>query len=389
MPMTPETWEQISDKFKEGVIPNVVETHRAYLEKTRQGLDAWWHEKDEKHFLRLFNGRKHLNTLFTNEATVLSESSIMAELAPRQSDVADRLDAESATALQRMGWATERMQGALGWREQHAKTTNNFAHSAIEALNEILAMCPSDVQQQTAQITRMKHTERLPEVMTDLKNAIFMQEADQVVILARRVRSLLKGATQEALSPERFFTANKSPVNAEKDSGKSLVNPSPAVWAKVEQLTTQAEDHSDPNAQKKALQGILVLLEADKVEMSKITDKDPSRRVAGNPDASFSDSMDKMRENINRATGWSGTTEYDLQQVQATAQQEQTLVDQAATNLDSTAVTVAQTYAAEKQMWEDEAETHGEYHTNHHYLTVEWTQRALELLTRDSPSLTP
>ena len=94
--------------------------------------------------------------------------------------------------------------------------------------------------------------------------------------------------------------------------------------------------------------------------------------------------LEKIDENVKRATGWFGTVEYDTSEVNAAKTQH----DFALQEQGEVAQQVAQTYAEEAQEWEQNTATHTRYHANHRGLTVAWARQAIALLeTETSDSL--
>lgn len=181
---------------------------------------------------------------------------------------------------------------------------------------------------------------------------------------------------------ERFaFPPPESMAKLQGASEQAL--PAPTLnWESARKHLAQARKHiaqQDATQATESLQQIVSLLEDIDLEVPELSDADLQHPLET--------ALDKVQENIDRASGWDGTVSYDNGEIAAAEAHELHILSNQDQPLLQKTHQVARTYAEEREQWEATRQTHEKYLADHQGLTVAWSWRVIAQLQETVPAV--
>ena len=349
---------------------------------------------------------------FLNSRTTLYEITELynRDLLERQNAMIPRLEEEGSAFAMRTEWARVRGDRAKTKAQEHE---NDFVKSRdalqrdLQYLRDLLQQIVGEQKQNSPGlfygVNRASFPDALHKVLRSLKHLPTTPEDRgwattwvQVALdsldrysperdLAEMTPNNLVHAQHEmAPTYEHFaFPSTESMAKLETKSEQAL--PAPTLnWESARKHLAQAREHiaqQDATQATESLQKIVSLLEDIDLEVPELSDADLQHPLET--------SLDKVQENIDRASGWDGTVSYDNGEINATEAHELHLLsNQDAEDQPLLQAThqVARTYAEEREQWEATRQTHEKYLADHRGLTVAWSWRVIAQLQETTPA---
>lgn len=374
----------------------------ARMELVRHALDAHWQEKEQEHQARRAVERGNLAIFLVDNTSNAHYHDAFADFASRQHDMAKRLWEENATSHKREGWAQERGEGSGAWHNTHQAAFADQRAELIRLLDqlsaEIILQSNDNLEVFTgvnARLFRLLRNDSQPfsglmrEMTWHVEHLLSSERsssAQSALAYVAKARLVVKDYTS-AFPLDEFYAAQQdTPATTMWDAlvsqlASPLTTASPdseSMWNRAVEFFNDAREHTAQGNAEKAthsLERVIASVGTD-LKIPDLSEQDRQQPLAT--------ALDKVEENINRATGWFNTVEYDTSEVEvADAQRKYAMQEQG-----EVAKRVAATYIVERQEWGQTRKTHERYHDNHHGLTVAWARRAIALL-KQQPSEQP